>query len=162
MNGIWIHLTPAEHQVATWLAKQRMASNQRAGVRERIRGKDDPLVYNIQGMCGEMAFAKHHNVFPDMDICPQAHTYDCELHGMSVDVKTTHHQNGNLFIEGRKKSAPASVYALMIAPAPGTDEGRYLYCGWAWGFEAVSEDRYVEKFGAFVTQRNALAHGQIV
>lgn len=67
------------------------------------------------GVISEYAFCKLFNLFIDITPEPRRYGYDCKLkNGVSVDVKATRHENGNLVVDVSKKNADVDIYVGSV------------------------------------------------
>lgn len=142
-----VELNEAEQRLARWLARERHRRNRTSGV-ENMKVSDIPDdVVDLDGMGGELAFAKLFNCFPDtgLDAKPDA---DVVLpDGRSVDVKTTRYQTGRL-LAVRWKTRNVDLYALMVGVFP-----RYRFAGMLPAEKLIHDDKLIdlghgETFGA--------------
>ena len=91
----------------------------------------------VEGVGGELAFAKMCNLYPDFSVVPGK--YDFIAHGMTVDVKTTKHKNGRLLVSSTKKISDCDSYVLVVGSMP-----RYEMIGWAYAPEIINEEHLGE------------------
>lgn len=68
---------------------------------------------DFDGMIGEYAYCKKHNLFLDITASPRSGSYDCLHKSKRVDVKSTRHQNGRLLCT-LKDNDDVDVYVLAI------------------------------------------------
>lgn len=131
--GQSISLTTAERKLAHFIARNRNRNNRSFNVTNlKISGADAATV-DLEGVCGEIAFCKLFNVYPDLDTDhePPHPLHDCVIPpppGFRIDVKTTKYENGKLLVDARKgskKTGGVDYYALMtgIFPGPYTFRG---------------------------------------
>ena len=141
--GQTVSLTYAERKLAHFLAKHRNGNNRHFNVVNLKVSASDAATVDLEGMCGEIAFCKLFNVYPDMDVDrPPPHPlHDCVLPGGErIDVKTTKYETGKLLVDCRKNSKKTSgvdFYALMI----GTFPGPYSFRGFIAREKIIQEDR---------------------
>lgn len=127
MTPIVVELTDHEQRIAKWIARERQASNERAGVVDRkVTPNYSALGIHEIGFGGELAFCKLFNLYPDFEIGPRRGSVDCERFGETIDVKTR--AGGDLLVLPRKATLAANVYALMIVDWP-----RFQFVGFARG-----------------------------
>lgn len=68
---------------------------------------------NEDGMIGEYAFCKSHNIFLNFNPEPRSGSCDCVLENIRIDVKTTRYANGKL-VATVKGNPDVDVFALAI------------------------------------------------
>ena len=123
--GQTVSLTYAERKLAYFVAKHRNGNNRSFNIVNLKISAESSATIDLEGVCGEMAFCKLFNVYPDLDTDrPPPHPlYDCVLSdGSRIDVKTTKYENGKLLVDSRKgkeKTDSVDFYALMIGVFPG-------------------------------------------
>ena len=123
--GQTISLTYAERKLAQFVAKNRNGNNRHFNVTNLKISSSDAATVDLEGMCGEIAFCKLFNVYPDLDTdrMPPHPFHDCVIgNGLRIDVKTTKYENGKLLVDSRKgkeKTDSVDFYALMIGVFPG-------------------------------------------
>jgi hypothetical protein len=114
--GQTVSLSYAERKLAHFLAKHRNGNNRHFNVVNLKVSPSSDATVDLEGMCGEIAFCKLFNVYPDMDVdrMPPHPLYDCILPGdIRVDVKTTKYETGKLLVDARKgkKTDGVDLYA---------------------------------------------------
>lgn len=107
--------------IAKELAIRRNKSNRDKGVVNQKAGPQSDWQTEIEGVGGEIAFAKALNVYPDFKDAPDV--FDVMVGCISVDVKTTRHKN--LEVATNKPPGSVDVYALVIGVMP-----EYCVMGW--------------------------------
>ena len=122
--GQTVSLTTAERKLSHFVAKNRNGNNRHFNKANLKISSEDAATVDLEGMCGEIAFCKLFNVYPDLDTNrePPHPLHDCILsNGMRVDVKTTKYENGKLLVDARKgrKTDGVDFYALMTGTFPG-------------------------------------------
>jgi len=123
--GQTVSLTHAERKLAYFVAKHRNGNNRSFNIVNLKISAESSATIDLEGVCGEMAFCKLFNVYPDLDTDrPPPHPlYDCVLSdGSRIDVKTTKYESGKLLVDTRKgarKTGGVDFYALMIGSFPG-------------------------------------------
>ncbi len=124
--GQSISLSTAERKLAHFVAKNRNGKNRYFNVVNLKISAEDPHTVDLEGICGELAFCKLFNVYPDLDTDrnPPHPLYDAIVPpppGFCIDVKTTKYDNGKLLVDARKGSKTDGVdfYALMTGAFPG-------------------------------------------
>ena len=124
--GQSISLSTAERKLAHFVAKNRNGKNRYFNVVNLKISAEDPHTVDLEGICGELAFCKLFNVYPDLDTDrnPPHPLYDALVPpppGFRIDIKTTKYDNGKLLVDARKGSKTDGVdfYALMTGTFPG-------------------------------------------
>ena len=121
-----VKLNANEIQLAQQLAKERHTKNRKAGIPNRKRGPQSEEVTELDGVGGEIAFAKALNLYPDLKDYPGKH--DMVISGKTVDVKTTRYPFGHLEVSTDKTPGDVDIYALVIGEMP-----EYSVIGWMCG-----------------------------
>jgi hypothetical protein len=67
----------------------------------------------FDGLIGEYAFCKLHNLFLDIVPQPRSGSYDCLFHDQRLDIKSTRYKNGVL-LGSTNRNADIDVYVLCI------------------------------------------------
>ena len=67
----------------------------------------------FDGLIGEYAFCKIHNLFLDIVPQPRSGSYDCKFYDQAVDIKATRYKNGVL-LGHSKRNPDVDVYVLCI------------------------------------------------
>ena len=106
-----IELSPGELAVAQVIASLRQAVNREAGRVNLKAGPQDPMITELVGIYGELAFARYANVFPDLSVHLRAGSFDATWLGWSVDVKSSRSASGPLWVDSRKRP---DVYVLAL------------------------------------------------
>jgi len=127
-----VTLTESEFRICRWLAAQRHSGARAAGVTDQQMGPQSAEQTDLDGIGGEFAFCKAANLYPDMTIGARAGGFDAQLHGMSVDVKTTRYENGKLLATLGKSIASADIYVLVVGTIP-----EYRIAGWVHGVTLI-------------------------
>ena len=124
--GQSISLTTAERKLAHFIARNRNGNNRYFNITNLKISAADPAEVDFEGICGEIAFCKLFNVYPDLDTDhePPHPLHDCVIPpppGFRIDVKTTKYETGKLLVDARKKGKVGGVdyYALMTGSFPG-------------------------------------------
>jgi hypothetical protein len=113
-----ITLTDSEIKICQWLAKQRHSSNRSGGVIDGKIGPQSCEETDLEGICGEFAFCKALNLYPDMSISPRKGSHDVFAFGKTIDVKTTKYKTGKLLARQSKNETPSDVYVLIVGERP--------------------------------------------
>lgn len=111
MTAPVIELSIGERTLAHVIAALRQGVNRTAGLKNLKAGPQDPLLTDVVGLKGELAFAKWANVYPDLSIHLRSGSFDATWNGWSVDVKSTRNPNGPLWLDERKRP---DVYVLAV------------------------------------------------
>ena len=136
--GQTVSLSTAERKLAHFVAKHRNGVNRYFNITNLKVSASDPVEIDLEGICGELAFCKLFNVYPDLDTDrnPPHPLHDCTLPppppgGLRIDVKTTKYENGKLLVDSRKgyKTDGVDYYALMTGTFPGPYTFRGLIAG---------------------------------
>lgn len=73
---------------------------------------------DLEGSAAEIAAAKLLNVYPDMQAI-QLPEWDLKSkNNFTIDVKTTHHEDGRLIATMKKQDIACDFYMLMVGSAP--------------------------------------------
>ena len=134
-----ITLNAAEIKICEWIAKNRYASNRNGGVSDKKIGPQSCEETDLEGICGEFAFCKAMNLYPDMSISPRKGTDDVTLNGKTVDVKTTRYKTGKLLARKTKGETPSDVYVLVVGQCP-----EYKIAGWCGSAELLCESNLID------------------
>jgi len=139
-----ITLNANEVQLAQQLAKERSTKNRKAGIPNRKRGPQSEEVTELDGVGGEIAFAKALNLYPDLKDYPGKH--DMVIAGKTVDVKTTRYPFGHLEVSTDKTPGDVDIYALVVGEMP-----EYSVIGWMCGDALMKKKRlYTHRSGSKV------------
>lgn len=146
--GQTVSLSYAERKLAHFLAKHRNGNNRSFNKVNLKISSEDAHTVDLEGMCGEIAFCKLFNLYPDLDTErePPHPLYDCVLsNGMRVDVKTTKYENGKLLVDARKgkKTDGVDFYVLMTGSFPGP----YAFRGFIAKTKIIRSERIGELCG---------------
>ena len=106
-----IELSPGELAVGTVIASLRQAVNREAGRVNLKAGPQDPMITELVGIYGELAFARWANVFPDLSVHLRAGGCDATWLGWAVDVKSSRRAGAPLWVDSRKRP---DVYVLAL------------------------------------------------
>jgi hypothetical protein len=110
-----VNLTEFEYSLCTQMAVIRDASNRNSGVQDQmIDKKQGKFAIELQGLMGELAFAKWAKLYPNLDVKPQSKTTDVVYKGWKCDIKVTKHLEGRLIVSLTKTKASSDVYILGI------------------------------------------------
>ena len=132
-------LNKNERRIAVFLGKERYSSNRKNGIRNQKAGPQSEYETEVEGVGGELVFAKACNLYPDLGVVPGK--FDFTLHGCTVDVKTTKYPDGKLLVSYSKKLEDCDVYVLVTGSMPS-----YVIAGWLYNNEIINED-HVDDWG---------------
>lgn len=139
-----ITLNYQEQVIVKEIALARHLTNVDKGRQDMKMGNGDDLQINIEGLAGEFAFCKLHNIYPDMSI-EQPMPFDCKIDKhVFIEVKTTPYQNGHLVVGKWKREYPVPAYfALMVGEMP-----TYEFKGFFKGSEMFKDENIKDfKYG---------------
>ena len=129
-----VTLTDWEFRICEMLAAERYRSARQGGVKDAQIGPQDSTLTDLVGICGEFAFCKALNVYPDLTIGPRSGGVDARIGGMTVDVKATVRESGRLLATLKKAMHTCDVYVLAIGQTLD-----YRLAGWAFSDELIDE-----------------------
>lgn len=139
-----IRLNENEQRLARQLAKERSTKNRKAGRSNKKHGPQSNKATELDGVGGELAFAKALNLYPDLKDYPGKH--DMVVCGKTVDVKTTRYPFGHLEVSTDKTPGEVDIYALVTGEMP-----EYQVIGWMCGDRLMKKKRlYTHKHGSQV------------
>ncbi len=130
-----------EQSLATILGGLRQGLSSANGDRDTLKkSKRDPYAIHVQGVGGELAFARMRNLCPLLNFLPTQGGPDVFTRdGKSIDVKTTIKGDGDLLVSTHKRQAPCAFYVLMLADFP-----RYKCLGWIKGNDVFKEENVTD------------------
>jgi hypothetical protein len=134
-----IELNKIEQRLCRFLAKARYASNRENKIKDRKIGPQSAEDTDLEGIAGELIFAKMTNTYPDLTIEPRKGGHDLLYKGYKIDVKTTKHSNGRLLAVIEKKPDDADIYFLFVGELP-----LYTCRGWAWAHDLLKEENITD------------------
>ena len=103
VTGEEITLNDGEQVTARMVANMRTGLNRIKGVRDAKKSPRDAYDIELDGIGGEMAFAKMRNLCPDLNVLPRKGGHDFTTHkGNTVDVKTTPLDKNDLLVMANK------------------------------------------------------------
>jgi hypothetical protein len=132
-------LTEPEVRICQWLAKQRHSSNRSGGVADGKIGPQSCEETDLEGICGEFAFCKALNLYPDMSISPRKGSHDVFAFGKTIDVKTTKYKTGKLLARHSKNETPSELYVLVVGQCPS-----YKIAGWCSGSDLIKDSNLLD------------------
>jgi len=119
---------------------ERHRAARRRGAKDLCpKASNDRLFMDINGIGGEAAVAQALGL-PLQSLHFEHGSADLTLHGIAIDVKTTHHEDGVLLVQDTG-SSQAHVYVLVVGEMP-----RYRIAGWATSVDVFQEDNRSDKF----------------
>jgi hypothetical protein len=120
-------LNECEAACVSWYGKHINEFAAKSGLTEcKVATDRDGLQIQVEGIGAEWAFAKAHNIFPNTNMSGPNHIDFTMPSGVTVDVKSTDRQNGNLLVPLRFNiSNSADAFALVR----GTMAGGFNYVG---------------------------------
>ena len=121
-----VELTDIEIRLAKAVGRSRWRNNQRNGIPTRKVAKkswQSDVDIHINGMAGEIVFAKAANLYPDLETTRPKDIDFTLPDGVTIDVKTTTYPKGNLIAP---RLNGAEIYVLVTGTLP-----NYVIVGWA-------------------------------
>jgi hypothetical protein len=134
-----ITLTASEIKICEWIAKNRYASNRNGGVSDKKIGPQSCEETDLEGICGEFAFCKSLNLYPDMSISPRKGSHDVFAFGKTIDVKTTKYKTGKLLARHSKNETPSDLYVLIVGVRPD-----YNIVGWCSSADLIQDKNLID------------------
>jgi hypothetical protein len=118
-----ITLTEADLAVIHVLGTLRSTMSRAAHSNPHWRPKhqfthSDQIAADTLGVAAEYAWAKHHNLFPDLTFHARRNGYDSLLHGWRIDLKATTNPNGRLILNPAQNNPDIDAYVLAIVTLP--------------------------------------------
>lgn len=120
MDSYTITLDPSEVMLARMIAALRTGINRINNVVNPKFKESDDFHNDLVGVCGEIVFAKHFNVYMDLNLEPRSGSHDFTMaSGKTVDVKTTELDHGRLIVpEWKSKKGKSDIYVLVTGQIP--------------------------------------------
>mgnify|MGYP003124014442 CR=1 FL=1 len=122
-----IEIHKGEISVALHLSKGRFDRARKRNAVYRKLGEEDHYHNDFIGLCAEMAWCKHTGVYPDQvfseEVTPKSKGQDlgdADYKGLRIDVKSTVHREGVIWIDQPNKNV--DYYALVLVYLPENDE----------------------------------------
>tara|TARA_R110000824_G_scaffold7972_4_gene36377 strand:- start:786 stop:1283 length:498 start_codon:yes stop_codon:yes gene_type:complete len=112
-----ITLTSAEQTVAKSLAVMREQIARAIGRVDQQIGKQAGWETDEQGIGGEFAAARAYNVFPCLELKPDA-GFDLMVKGKKIDVKTTKYRTGRLLAKLNQRDDEVDIFLLVTGEFP--------------------------------------------
>ena len=97
---------------------------------------------NVDGVMGELAFARWKDAYPDFTLTPRSLSPDLVVEGISYDVKVTRHLLGKLVVSPKKIKSDVQRYVLGIL----LPQNRVRFVGWATRTELFQEYNHQDMF----------------
>lgn len=138
-----ITLEPWEVSLATIHGGLRQGLSSANGDKDTMkRSPRDPYAIHVQGVGGELAYARMKNLYPLLNFLPTQGGADMfSRTGRSIDVKTTSKEDGDLLVSAHKRQDPCDFYVLMVACGP-----VFKCMGWACK-EEIFQDANLRDLG---------------
>jgi hypothetical protein len=134
-----ITLTASEIKICEWIAKNRYASNRNGGVSDKKIGPQSCEETDLEGICGEFAFCKAMNLYPDLSISPRKGGDDVLLNDKKMDIKTTKYKSGKLLARRSKSKTPSDIYVLIVGQRPS-----YNIVGWCSSADLIQDKNLID------------------
>lgn len=112
-----VELSPADIGVIHTLGALRTAVSKASGATPRQFGHDQTAV-DVTGVAAEYAWAKHHNVFPDLTFISRRNGFDNITAGKRVDIKSTSQLSGRLISNPQQQNPDIDLMVLAIVQLP--------------------------------------------
>jgi len=149
-----VKLNDTEMELAMKISCMRYGSNRLAGIRNGKVGNQSDFETEFIGMCGEIAFCRMFNIYPDLTIIAGGNPYDCLLVSTRIDVKTTHWLNGKLLSKAKNEYPEIDVFALVVGE-PASME--FTFVGWQTYKELRMKKNISEQFkGSYALPQDEL------
>ena len=123
--------------LASMLGGIRTLMNRGGQVVDGKIGPQDGMTADQDAIIGELAFAKAHNVWPDLSLKPRSGSADLLIGGKRIDIKSTRHPNGRL-LGKRKVNEDVDVYVLAII-----SDHQVTFPGWAHRHELYDDNNLI-------------------
>ena len=111
MSRLSVVLNPGEVAACYELGARRQGVNAGLALRDKFT-TPRPFDVHVRGAVAELAFAKLHNVFPDLSCTPRRDTPDFTIRGVTYDVKAVIAEDHVLTAIPGKRGAPCDYYVL--------------------------------------------------
>lgn len=123
--------------LAAMLGGIRTLMNRGGQVVDGKIGPQDGMTADQDAIIGELAFAKAHNVWPDLSLKPRSGSADLLIGGKRIDIKSTRHPNGRLL--GKcKVNEDVDIYVLAII-----NDHQVTFPGWAHRHELYDDNNLI-------------------
>jgi len=133
-----VTLTPAEQAVAKSLAVMRQQIARAIGREDQQIGKQAGWETDEQGIGGEFAAARAYNVYPCLELKPDA-GFDLVVRGKKIDVKTTKYKTGRLLAKRNQRDAEVDIFLLVTGEFP-----TFRIVGYATADELLRDENLVD------------------
>lgn len=134
-KGAEVTLTAVEIALAKQIAEEKYKISRKGGLKygERLNAQDENRMQNeVLGICGELAFCRLANVYPDLDVTQYGKDEDCRTRtGKTIDVKTTSRAGRAVWANADKKSY-CDYFVLMKAGSPEDDGGIQVFTSYTF------------------------------
>lgn len=124
--------------LASLLGGVRSLVNRGQGVKDAKIGPQDGFTADQDAIIGELAFAKLHNVWPDLSLRPRSGSADLVVKGKRIDIKSTRRKDGRL-LSTTKGNSDVDVYVLAIL-----EDHQVTFPGWAYADDLHSPERLTD------------------
>jgi len=129
-----VSLNEKEQVLTRQKAQERNDWNRLQGNIDGSMGDKSSVTIDIEGMGGEIAFAKLAGLMPDLDTTSPKDNDIVMPNGTTVNVKAVSHYDPDLKLLKGGRIRPVDVYLLMAGVFPD-----YEYRGWATSEELIQE-----------------------
>lgn len=135
---IEVTLEKAEVLQATIVAVERVMESIAKGHQHKppLKPDDNVLAMNIEGACGELAYAKARGVY----YVPKVNTFKEADFGKKVQIRTRTDHSYDLLI--RDNDDPEHFYVLVTGSLP-----TYRVVGWIKGSDAMAQPEWRKNWG---------------
>ena len=110
---ISVPMSSEEIMTCRLIGNMRTISNRASVIKDRQMGGQPTYQTDEEGVIGEYAFCKHHNIFFDPSIAVRSGSYDCLLNKYRIDIKATRRANGRL-VATTKQNSDVDIFVLAI------------------------------------------------
>lgn len=133
-----VEVTADMKLMASLLGGFRSLVNRGQGVKDAKIGPQDGMAADQDAIIGELAFAKLHNVWPDLSLCPRSGSADLVVKGKRIDIKSTRRKDGRL-LSTTKTNSDVDVYVLAIL-----EDHQVSFPGWAYADDLHTPERLTD------------------
>lgn len=137
-TALWVTLEKAEVMQATFVAVERVMESIAKGHEHKppLKPDDNVLALNIEGACGELAYAKARGIYYE----PRVNTYKAPDFGDRVQIRTRTDHSYDLLIRDNDK--PEHYYVLVTGTLP-----TYRIVGYILGADAMAQPAWRKNWG---------------
>ena len=135
-------LDESEKRIAMALARARYANSRKNKLKKTDLPKASVLDPDIEGVMSELALCKYFGVYPELvfeigvrSVNNGTDRGDIDFDSLSIDVKSTKHNNGRLF--SMKEHEAVDLYVLLIGK-----RGDYRVAGCMYASELYKKERW--------------------